>query len=200
MRSPTPIRAGCSRGLRLDASRQRRTSAEKNLSPVSHPPLSSSRLAHSRASSIAMSETEHGVAVHIMIAAVEPREAQRPTSLAARTPIMVSPLATGDTAVGALAGPPGSAEGPTSLVSLVGAEASAPWRLPALHPLIRGETETGIRASPAARKNNPPGGGALARTPVTQQCLDGMSDRTNSEQMQQTGRCQQFRHNSGSNA
>ena len=32
---------------------------------------------------------------------VEPREAQRPTSLAARTPITVSPLATGDTAVGA---------------------------------------------------------------------------------------------------
>jgi hypothetical protein len=37
--------------------------------------------------------------------ALERREAQRPALLAARSPLTVSPLATGDTAVAALNGP-----------------------------------------------------------------------------------------------
>ena len=58
--------------------------------------------------------------------AVEPREAQRPTSLAARTPIAAIP-GNGDIAVGALAG----------LASLPhGRRSAPPRRLPALHPLV----------------------------------------------------------------
>ena len=60
--------------------------------------------------------------------AVEPREAQRPTSLAARTSIAAIP-GNGDIAVGAQAG----------LASLPqGCRSAAPGRLPALHPLIFG--------------------------------------------------------------
>ena len=36
--------------------------------------------------------------------------------------------------------------------SAQGRPTQALWRLPALHPLVRGEKETGIRAHPAARK------------------------------------------------
>jgi hypothetical protein len=74
--------------------------------------------------------------------AVEPREAQRPTSLAARTPIAAI-LGNGDIAVGAIK---------RTLVRSVGGLAS-PWRLPALHPLIQGKRKTGIRV-PDARKQS----------------------------------------------
>jgi hypothetical protein len=57
--------------------------------------------------------------------AVEPREAQRPTSLAARTPQAAIP-GNGDIAVGAIK---------RTLVRSVWGLAS-PWRLPALHPLV----------------------------------------------------------------
>ena len=61
---------------------------------------------------------------------MERREAQRPTSLAARTPKAAIP-GNGDIAVSAQ----------RALVTPVGGLAS-PWRLPALHPLI-GEKEKG---------------------------------------------------------
>ena len=71
--------------------------------------------------------------------AVERREAQRPTSLAARTPTAAI-LGNGDIAVGAINGP---SQGP------LGSLASS-RRLPALHPLI-GETETG-QTHPASKE------------------------------------------------
>ena len=85
--------------------------------------------------------------------AVEPREAQRPTSLAARTPQAVAP-GNRVSAVGAQAG----------FASLpCGRRSAPPWRLPALHPLIfEGEKEKGIRAYPAPGKTKNTGGGALA--------------------------------------
>jgi len=61
-------------------------------------------------------------------AAVEPREAQRPTSLAARTPTAAI-LGNGDIAVGAM-----KRTLARSVWGLAG-----PWRLPALHPLVGGE-------------------------------------------------------------
>ena len=63
--------------------------------------------------------------------AVEPREAQRPTSLAARTPQAATP-GNGDLAVGAIKTGPRQARSGAS---------QAPWRLPALHPLVSRETE-----------------------------------------------------------
>ena len=68
--------------------------------------------------------TERGAAPDNGVA-VEPREAQRPTSLAARTP-QAAILGNGDIAVGAIK---------RALARPVGGLAS-PWRLPALHPLI----------------------------------------------------------------
>ena len=65
--------------------------------------------------------------------AVEPREAQRPTSLAARTPTAAVP-GNGDTAVGALAGREVRPAGRQPAVH--GSRSAAPWRLPALHPLV----------------------------------------------------------------
>ena len=69
--------------------------------------------------------------------ALERWEAQRPTSLAARTPTAAVP-GNGDTAVGAIK---------RGLVSPVGGLAS-PWRLPALHPLVGGRRKNGMRAHP----------------------------------------------------
>ena len=63
---------------------------------------------------------------------VEPREAQRPTSLAARTPQAAAP-GNRVSAVGALAG---REVRPAGLVSLLSVGAEAPWRLPALHSLV----------------------------------------------------------------
>src|SRR5687768_15599157 len=51
--------------------------------------------------------TERGAGLPHIGGRMERREAQRPTSLAARIPITVSLLATGDTAVDALGGPQG---------------------------------------------------------------------------------------------
>ena len=68
--------------------------------------------------------------------AVEPREAQRPTSLAARTP-QAAILGNGDIAVGVLAD---REVRPAGHVSLPYRGGDPPWRLPALHPLMsRGE-------------------------------------------------------------
>ncbi len=71
--------------------------------------------------------------------AVEPREAQRPTSLAARTPSAATP---GDRvlAVGAMAGREAR---PAGLVSLPYKGGDPPWRLPALHPLVEGRRKKG---------------------------------------------------------
>ena len=62
---------------------------------------------------------------------VEPREAQRPTSLAARTPQAATP-GNGDIAVGAQAGLASPSQGSRS---------AAPGRLPALHPLPFGRAD-----------------------------------------------------------
>ena len=83
--------------------------------------------------------------------AVEPREAQRPPSLGARTPQAATP-GNGDIAVGAYK---------RTLARSVWGLAS-PWRLPALHPLMRGETENRDTGVPGARKRKNTGGGALA--------------------------------------
>jgi hypothetical protein len=72
--------------------------------------------------------------------AVEPREAQRPTSLAARAP-SAAILGNGDIAVGAIK---------RTLARSVRGLAS-PWRLPALHPLVGGDKEKGKRATPGPR-------------------------------------------------
>ena len=80
--------------------------------------------------------------------AVEHREAQRPTSLAARTPIAAI-LGNGDIAVGALVGREVRPAGRQPAVD--GSRSAAPRRLPALHPLV-GETETGRRATPRPEK------------------------------------------------
>jgi hypothetical protein len=95
-----------------------------------------------------MSETEHGVAVHIMTAAVEPREAQRPTSLAARTPKAVA-LGNKVSAVGVLAG---REVRPAGCVGLPYRGGDPPWRLPALHPLVSRGKENRDTGPPAARK------------------------------------------------
>jgi len=64
--------------------------------------------------------------------AVEPREAQRPTSLAARIP-SAAILGNGDIAVGVLAD---REVRPVGRVSLPYKGGVPPWRLPALHPLM----------------------------------------------------------------
>ena len=69
---------------------------------------------------------------------MERREAQRPTSLAARTPKAATP-GDGDIAVGALAD---REVRPAGLVSLPYKGGDPPWRLPALHP-SSGRTEKG---------------------------------------------------------
>ena len=86
---------------------------------------------------------------------VEPREAQRPTSLAARTPIAAI-LGNGDIAVGAIE---------RTLARSVWGLAS-PWRLPALHPLVfEGRRKTGIRAS-GRPKNKFPGKRSVGLPPT----------------------------------
>jgi hypothetical protein len=83
---------------------------------------------------------------------VEPREAQRPTLLAARTP-QAAPPGNRDRAVGArwtaTHGLPG---GPTSLARHVGAVAQLPGASRRSIPSFRGETENGIRAVPPPGK------------------------------------------------
>src|SRR6478672_5921674 len=86
--------------------------------------------------------------------AVEPREAQRPTSLAARTPTAAIP-GNGDIAVGARAG--------QRYWSAYGCRSAAPWRLPALHPLVEGETENRDAGHPRPEKTWSGGSGALAK-------------------------------------
>ena len=91
--------------------------------------------------------------------AVEPREAQRPTSLAARTPIAAIP-GNGDIAVGAVAGREAR---PVGRVSLPYKGGDPPWRLPALHPrMSRGEGKRGY-GHPGRSDIKPPGSGALAK-------------------------------------
>ena len=85
---------------------------------------------------------------------MERREAQRPASLAERTPKAASP-GDGDIAVSALAG---REVRPAGLVSLPYKGGDPPWRLPALHPLI-GETEKGNDAPDVVKQ---PAGEALA--------------------------------------
>ena len=89
--------------------------------------------------------------------AVEPREAQRPTSLAARTPKR-RPLVTGKRR--------GCAAG-LRYWPAKGCRSAAPWRLPALHPLpFGGKKEKGIRAYPGPGKLKNTSGGALANGPA----------------------------------
>ena len=84
---------------------------------------------------------------------MERREAQRPASLAARTP-KAAISGNGDIAVSALAG---RKVHPAGLVSLLSEGGDPPWRLPALHPL-RGE---GKRERRAPNVSKQPAGGAL---------------------------------------
>ena len=85
--------------------------------------------------------------------AVEPREAQRPTSLAARTPIAATP-GNGDIAVGARwtgdSGPP------------KGGVAHRPGASRRSIPSLRGEGKMGC-GPPRARKTKNRGSGALAK-------------------------------------
>ena len=82
--------------------------------------------------------------------AVEPREAQRPTSLAARTPIAAI-LGNGDIAVGARRTANGLPGGPTSLACHVGAVAQLPGASRRSIPSFRGDKENGMRATPGPK-------------------------------------------------
>jgi len=80
--------------------------------------------------------------------AVEPREAQRPTSLAARTP-SAAILGNGDIAVGVVAGREAR---PAGRVSLPYKGGVPPWRLPALHPpRVEGKRKQGCRLTPGLK-------------------------------------------------
>ena len=88
---------------------------------------------------------------------MERREAQRPTSLAARTPETASPRQRGycrERLAGRKACPAG-------LVSLLPMGGDPPWRLPALHPLT-GRRKKGNDVPDVAKQ---PAGGALAQEP-----------------------------------
>jgi len=73
--------------------------------------------------------------------AVEPREAQRPTSLAARTP-QAAILGNGDIAVGAIK---------RALVRPVGEPRKLPGASRRSIPSCRGEKENGMRATPGPK-------------------------------------------------
>ena len=91
--------------------------------------------------------------------AVEPREAQRPTSLAARTPI-AAVSGNGDTAVGVLVD---REVHPAGCVSLLYEGASqAPGASRRSIPSLRGEGKTGCGPAPGPKTKNR-GGGALAK-------------------------------------
>ena len=83
--------------------------------------------------------------------AVEPREAQRPTSLAARTPTAAI-LGNGDIAVGARRTANGLPGGPTSLACHVGAVAQLPGASRRSIPSFEGRRKTGMRATPGPEK------------------------------------------------
>src|SRR5262249_11070846 len=101
-----------------------------NLSPPSEPPLHSRRLAQARASSITAFETEQGAAADNAGRVGAPGGAG--LLARARAPRDPHPLtALGSRKLGAIT--------PAPLVPVKGAS-QAPWRLPALQPLARGET------------------------------------------------------------
>ena len=87
--------------------------------------------------------------------AVEPREAQRPTSLAARTP-QAAILGNGDIAVGARRTANGRPGGPASLACHVGAVAQLPGASRRSIPSFRGEKEN-RDAGPGRPKNQAAG-------------------------------------------
>ena len=84
--------------------------------------------------------TERGVAPDNGVT-VEPREAQRPTSLAARTPQAAIP-GNGDIAVGAIK---------RALVRPVGEPRKLPGASRRSIPSYRGEKENGMRATPGPK-------------------------------------------------
>ena len=81
--------------------------------------------------------------------ALERREAQRPTSLAARTPIAAIP-GNGDIAVGARRTANGLPGGPTSLACHVGAVAQLPGASRGSIPSLRGKRKKG-KDAPASQ-------------------------------------------------
>jgi hypothetical protein len=85
--------------------------------------------------------------------AVEPREAQRPTSLAARTPKAVA-LGNKVFAVGVLAG---REVRPAGCVGLPYRGGDPPWRLPALHPLVSRGKENRDTGHPRPPENQAAG-------------------------------------------
>ena len=143
---------------------------EKNLSPPAKPHLSSPGLAHRGRRLKRRRMTERGAVPDNGIA-VERREAQRPTSLAARTPTAAVP-GNGDTPVGAIK---------RGLVRPEGGLAS-PWRLPALHPLVRGRRKNGMRATPGSKSKNR-GSGALAKPIATPGPAQQTPRRSNGDDM-----------------
>ena len=98
--------------------------------------------------------------------AVERREAQRPTSLAARTPIAAIP-GNGDIAVGAQLIENDRPGGPLARVSdrHMGAVAQLPGASRRSIPLVSRGKENRDAGTPTARKTKPPGGRALAKAP-----------------------------------
>jgi hypothetical protein len=89
---------------------------------------------------------------------MERREAQRPTSLAARIP-QAAPPGNRDAPWMRLAG---RKVRPAGLVSLLPVGGDPPWRLPALHSLFREGRKIRDTGHPGRPKTKPPGGGALA--------------------------------------
>ena len=107
-----------------------------NLSPPLNPDLCFPRLAHRGRRRSRRWMTELGAGAD-NASAVEPREAQRPTSLAARTPSAAIP-GDGDIAVGARPTANGLPGGPASLACHVGAVAQLPGASRRSIPSLRG--------------------------------------------------------------
>ena len=127
------------------------TPAKKYLSPPAKPLLYFPQPRSSRASSIAMSDDGARCDVPTMDIAVEPREAQRPTSLAARTPQAATPGNRESPWVrsnGPSQGPYGASQAPGASRRSI--------------PSFRGETENRDAGNGAPEQQQPRHGGALA--------------------------------------
>jgi hypothetical protein len=123
--------------------------SKTNLSPLENPQLYFASLAHRGRRRSRRLMTEQGAAPDNGVA-VEPREAQRPTSLAARTPI-AAVSGNGDTAVGVLVG---REVHPAGCVSLLYEGASqAPGASRRSIPSLRGEGKQGCGPPPGPKKS-----------------------------------------------
>src|SRR5581483_3503101 len=152
LRLPSPARGG-GRNAARTRQKSRILLSKTNLSPLARAALYSGRLAQSRASSIAAFEGGArcgGPHIDRRVGAPGGAGLSRQRARAPRDPHPLKHLG------------PGILARDTGLARPVKGAAPAPWRLPALQPLIRGETEKRDTGTPAARKIKAPGSAALA--------------------------------------